>query len=262
MSVVPPVLNMTRHFGEEIRPGHSYFGRMAPLTADQVFLSAQAAWTDRAQPAYESFTLPCAATFLAPQCAPEVQVRFIVRMADGRTFAQTIARPGAPAKILVRGGYITGPADAPLGFFRRVPDAGAEPAKPPPNLAADPLRTIATVTATDYAYDIRIAGKEKMGGIDTIHLTLVPLREPDLYPLRDLWVAADSHEIVRLVYERPYANSTARITYDFMPVGTPPVWSIVHIAASTSREAVSESLNDLTFPQAEPDSLFDGEAYQ
>lgn len=230
-----------------------------PLTANQLFLRAQAAWSARAQPAYEAFTLPCGVTFLAPQCAPEVQVRFVVRMTDGRTFAQTIAQPNAPAKILMRGGYITGPTGAPLGFFRRVPTGTGASALSPPNLASDPLRTIASVTAIDYAYDISIVGEERVGEIETIHLRLVPLREPNLYPLRDLWVASDSKEIIRLVYERPFEQSTARITYDFMPVGTPPIWAIVHIAASTPHEAVSEALSDIAFPQSEPASFFESE---
>lgn len=229
------------------------------LTANQIFLSAQAAWTARAQPAYETFTLPCSATFLAPHCAPQAQIHFTVRLIDGRTFAQTIARPDAPAKILMHGGYITGPAGAPLGFFRRIPAAPEASALPPPNLAADPLRTIASVTATDYAYDIRLIGEERVREIETFHLALLPRREPDLYPLRDLWVAVDSHEIVRLVYERPFEQSVAHITYDFMPVGTPPIWAIVHITASTPHETVSEALNDIAFPRNEPESFFEEE---
>ncbi|HEY1975032.1 MAG TPA: hypothetical protein VGG89_00625 [Candidatus Baltobacteraceae bacterium] len=227
-----------------------------PLTAEQIFLRAQAAWTSRAQPAYVAFTLPCDATFLSPSCAPDAHLLFIVRMSDGRTYAQTIAEPGASPKILVRGAYITGPAGAPLGFVRRLPE-GTPVASPPPNLAPDPLRTIATVTAIDYAYRVRIVGQETIHGVATTHLELTPLREPTLYPLRDLWVASDSYEIVRLVYERPFQRTTARITYDFAQVGVSRAWTIVHIAASTPRESVSETLNDISFPGSEPDSLFE-----
>jgi hypothetical protein len=224
-------------------------------TATDLFLRAQVAWSARAQPTYETFSLPCSATFLAAQCAPLTTARFIVRMTDGRTYAQTIEQPGAPAKVLLRGGYITGPAGAPLGFYRRVP-AGAPGRAPPPNFAADPLRTIATVTAVDYAYRVRLAGEEVLHGTTTAHLILVPLRKPEIYALRDLWVALDSYEILRLVYEMPFDAATARITYEFAPAGTPPLWTIVHIAAATRSEAVSEDLRDIEFPTTEPDEDF------
>lgn len=229
---------------------------LPPPDAEQIFLRAQAAWTARVQPAFVAFTLPCDATFLAAQCGPNARVRFIVRMLDGRTYARTIAHADAPAKTLVRGAYITGPAGAPLGFVRSVPNGNAAPS-PPPNLAPDPLRTIVSVTAIDYAYSVRDLGQENVDGVQTLHLGLTPLRKPDLYPLRDLWVAVDSYQIVRLVYERPYQRTTARITYDFAQVGTPPVWTIVHIAASTLHESVAESLDDIAFPTIEPDSLFE-----
>lgn len=227
-----------------------------PPDAEQIFLRAQAAWTARVQPAYVAFTLPCDATFLASSCTPNAQVRFVVRMTDGRTYARTIEQPGAPAETLVRGAYITGPADAPLGFVRSVPTGSAAPS-PPPNLAADPLRTIASVTAIDYAYRVRNLGREAVYGIEAYHLELTPLRRPDLYPLRDLWAAVDSYQIIRLVYERPFQRTTARITYDFAQVGTPVIWTIVHIAASTPHESVAESLNAIAFPPSEPDSLFE-----
>jgi len=226
-----------------------------PLTATQIFLRAQATWSERAQPRYEAFSVPCSVTYLASRCSPAVRIRFIVRLTDGRTYAETIASDAQPASVLLRGGYITGPAGAPLGFYRRAPD-NSLPFTPPPNLAADPLRTIATVTAVDYAYRVRLIGDETLGGVTTAHLTLAPLRKPDVYLLRDLWVAVDSDEVVRLVYEEPFGKSSARITYDFAPVGETAIWTIVHISAATSREAVSESLDDIEFPPSEPDSYF------
>jgi hypothetical protein len=141
---------------------------------------------------------------------------------------------------------------------RSVPTGNAAPS-PPPNFAPDPLRTIASVTAIDYAYRVQNLGQEIVGGIEAFHLELAPLRKPDLYPLRDLWVAVDSYQIIRLVYERPFQRTTARITYDFGQVGTPPIWTIVHIAASTPHESVSESLDEIAFPTSEPDSLFEAQ---
>jgi hypothetical protein len=156
----------------------------------------------------------------------------------------------------MRGGYITGPAGAPLGFYRRWPPADTPQGTPPPDLADDPLRTIATVTAVNAAYRVAIAGNETIDGVDTTHLTLEPLRDPAAYPLRDLWIARSDDEVVRLTYSFPFKRSTALITYDFAPVGKPPVWSIVKIAASAGGETISEELRDIAFPTDEPQSDF------
>lgn len=226
------------------------------LTAQQLFLRAQATWSARATPRFESFVLPCAATFLQARCTPGADVQFIVRLSDGRAYARTVATGGAAPVTLLHGAYLTGPAGAPLGFYRRVPQAGAPPATPPPNLAEDPLHTIATVTAVDVAYRIAVAGEETIGGIDTTHLGLQPLRDPAAYPLRDLWVARDTYEIVQLTYALPFKRSVALITYGFAPVGRPPLWTIVRISASAGAESVSEELRNVSFPANEPESYF------
>jgi hypothetical protein len=226
------------------------------LTAQQLFLRAQAAWSARSTPRFESFVLSCAATFLEPRCPPGADVEFIVRLSDGRTYAQTVAADGATPLTLMRGGYITGPAGAPLGFYRRLPEAETSQSALPPDLAEDPLRTIATVTAVDVAYRIAFAGNETIDGVDAAHLVLEPVRDPAAYPLRDLWIARDNYEVVRLTYALPFKRSIALITYDFAPIGAPTVWSIVHIAASTGRETISEELREIAFPSDEPQSYF------
>jgi hypothetical protein len=228
----------------------------AGLTPQQLFLRAQATWSARATPRFESFVLPCAVTFLEPRCPPGTDVEFIVRLSDGRTYAQTVAAGGVAPLTLMRGGYITGPAGAPLGFYRRLPASDAQRTAPPPDLTDDPLRTIATVTALDVAYRITIAGNESIDGIDTTHLVLEPLRDAETYPLRDLWIARNDYEVVRLTYALPFKRSDALITYDFAPVGKPPLWSIVHVAASGGGEAISEELRAIAFPPDEPQSYF------
>lgn len=225
-------------------------------TAQQLFLKAQATWSARATPRFESFVLPCAVTFLDARCAPGTDVRFVVRLSDGRTYAETVAAGGAAPVTLMRGGYITGPAGAPLGFYRRWPQSAAPRATPPPGLAEDPLRTIATVTVVDIAYRIVAGGNETVDGVETAHLILRPLRDPAVHPLRDLWIALDSDEVVRLTYELPFKRSPALITYDFAPVGKPPIWSIVRIAASSGAEGVVEELQEIAFPPDEPETYF------
>jgi hypothetical protein len=229
-----------------------------------IFTRAQTVWIDRAAPPYESFTLPCASTLLADKCAAGAQVQFVVRFADGRTYAHTVAEDGRPAVVLLRGGYIVGPAGAPLGFYRRAPLPGATAAPPPPNLAADPIATIATVSAVDRAYDITLAGVVTVRGRPCYHLRLRPLRDPQKYPLRDLWVDTATDDVVRLTYVWPYNDITADVTYDFARIGPSAVWSIVHIEAqaiehrlfTTHVERVSEDLQNIEFPSSEPDSYF------
>jgi hypothetical protein len=233
--------------------------------AAAIFTRAQAAWNARAMPPYESFTLPCASTFLAKSCTPGTIVQFIVRLSDGRTFAQTLDAQGRPATVLVHGGYAFGPAGAPLGFYRRAPMPGATTAPTPPNLAADPIETIAVVKAVDRAYDISYVETTTIGAHTVYHLRLRPLRDPQQYPLRELWVDTTTYNVVRLTYAWPYNNTTASITYDFAPVAPENIWSIVHIDAqaishgffTTHVEHVSEDLHDIAFPASVPDEDFE-----
>jgi len=216
-------------------------------------------------PPFESFTIACAQTFLAQHCANGAVVQFIVRLADGRTFAQTVDADGHPGMVLLRGGYAVGPAGAPFGFYRRAPVAGATSAPTPPNLLADPMQTIAVVRAVDRAYDISLAGVTTIGAHSVYHLRLRPLRNPQQFPLRELWVDTSTYDVVRLRYVWPYNGSAADVTYDFAPIGTQGIWSIVHIDATatthtlfaTHTEHVSEDLHDITFPPSAPDTDFE-----
>ena len=126
----------------------------AGQSAQQLFVKAQAAWSARVTPRFESFVLPCAKTFLESRCPPNTDVEFVVRLSDGRTYAQTEPVDGAAPLPLMHGGYIAGPDGAPLGFYRRLPDSAMPQSAAPPDLANDPLRTIATVSAADVAYRI------------------------------------------------------------------------------------------------------------
>ncbi|MGB6985460.1 MAG: hypothetical protein WBD74_05705 [Candidatus Aquilonibacter sp.] len=230
-----------------------------------IFTRAQAAWNARAAPPYESFTLPCDETFLAQSCSAGTVVQFIVRLRDGRTFAQTLDADGRPATVLLRGGYAVGPAGAPFGFYRRAPAEGAAPVPTPPNFAEDPIQTIAVVKAVDRAYDISYIETTTIGERACYHLRLRPLRDPQRYALRELWIDTTTYDVVRLAYVWPYNDVFANITYDFAPAGPQRIWSIVHIdAQATSRgvftshtEHVSEDLHNIDFPPSVPDADFE-----
>jgi hypothetical protein len=230
-----------------------------------IFTRAQAAWNARVVPPYESFTLPCEQTFLAKSCTAGTIVQFIVRLRDGRTFAQTLTPDGRPGIVLLRGGYAFGPAGAPLGFYRRAPAPGAIEPSTPPNLAVDPIQTIAVVRAVDRAYDISYVETTTIGTRTVYHLRLRPLRDPQQYPLRELWIDTTTYDVVRLSYVWPYNDTTATITYDFAPAGPQSIWSIVHIDAqatshglfATHTEHVSEDLQQIEFPPTVPDEDFE-----
>jgi hypothetical protein len=228
------------------------------LSPDQIFQRAQQAWLARAVPPYEAFSVACESTFASPQCQPGDTIEFVVRMRDGRTFAQREPAAGGPPVTVMRGGYITGPADTPLGFYRVISSNGSPPPSPPPNLAADPLQTIATVSANGHVYDIALAGEETIGGRACYHLTLRPELNPDRYPLRDVWVDTTSFEVVQLTYARPYQerHTHAIVVYRFAPVGPQPIWAIVHIEAQAGSERVADDLRDIAFPASAPDWYF------
>jgi hypothetical protein len=237
-----------------------------PPSPTQIFLRAQQAWLARAVPPYESFRIACDKTFLAPRCEAGEVVQFTVRMRDGRSFAESLPAGGVPSKVLARGAFITGPAGTPLGFYRLLPGASPPPAAPP-NLVADPLQTIATVTADARVYDVALAGDESLGGRRCYHLVLRPYRDASRYPLRDLWVEEATDQIVQLAYERPYVerDTWARVLYRFAPVGPDRIWAIVHIEAeatlpgflSHAVDRVSDDLEAIAFPQTVPDAQFE-----
>jgi len=230
-----------------------------------IFTRAQTAWVQRTQPSFESFTLPCGETFLANQCAAGATVQFIVRLGDGRTFAQTLDAQGRPATILLRGGYAMGPAGAPFGFYRRAPRPGANAAAPPPNLAPDPLATIAVVAAVDHAYAVTLDGIVTLGAHACYHLHLRPLRDAQAYPLRELWIDTATYDVRRLRYTWPYNDITTDVTYDFAPIGPNAIWCIVHIDAraishglfTSHVEHVGEDLHDIAFPVNVPADDFE-----
>ena len=88
-----------------------------------------------------------------------------------------------------------------------------------------PLRELARVEAVARDYSIALAGVERVREEDAYHLTLVPLREPRTNRLRDLWVATNNYETLRLTVDglfsgRPYED--ARWTVSFVDFGGLP----------------------------------------
>ena len=103
------------------------------------------------------------------------------------------------------------PASAPTSEPVTAPAPGA--------LASEkPLRELARVEAVARDYSIALAGVERVREEDAYHLTLVPLREPRTYRLRDLWVAASNYETLKLTVDglfsgRPYEDARWTVTF-------------------------------------------------
>ncbi len=81
-----------------------------------------------------------------------------------------------------------------------------------------PLRELARVEAVARDYAIALAGIERVRNQDAYHLTLVPLREPRTYRLRDLWVATKDYETLQLDVDglfsgRPYDDARWTVTF-------------------------------------------------
>ena len=232
-------------------------GTMLP---SDIFSQAQKAWQARVVPPYVSFQIDCRHTFLASSCPANTDVRFVVRTKDGSSFAQMVSATAGAAQILMRGGHITGPLSTPLGFYRAEGDADFSGA---PNLVPDPLPVIANVTSGAHVYDVTLAGEETVGGFLTYHLVLHPETAPDRYPLRDLWVAESTFEIVQLTYDRPYddLHTRALIWYRFAPVGPQGIWTIVHIEAraNVGDQSVADDLSDIAFPEDAPSWYFEAD---
>lgn len=234
--------------------------------AEAIFLRAQQVWVQRAIPPYESFQIACAKTYLKDDCRPGETVAFTVRTSDGRTFAQTIATVATPARVLLRGDFITGPDGTPLGFYRALPaqPGGAAP-QPPPNMAPDPLMpTIAVATTVAKAYEISLVGTERIGGYTCDHLALRPLGDPKRFALRDLWVDESSGNVVQLTYAHDFGNGRfGTVRYRFAPEGAQRYWTIVHIegdapaGSAYGRSHASSDLDSIGFPKSMPAADFE-----
>jgi hypothetical protein len=235
-----------------------------PLWPYDIAARAQNTWEARVVPRYVSFEIPCEDTFLSAQCTAHAIVQFVVRMRDGRTYAQSAE---LPTRQLMCGGFIYGPALTPFGFFRRIgadnaPASLSTPAPLPENLAEDPFgpRAIASVTVKDSAYTVTLTGTEDLDGTPVYHLHLVPNYDPPHHPLRELWVDTRTFEVLALTYARNAESGAAEgsVHYRFAQVGNDRIWTIVYIDAilpvrgSQSVANPHSALSKIAFPETWP----------
>ena len=208
------------------------------LSPYDVVTRAQAAWEARVVPAYVSFEIPCADTFLDAQCAPKAIVNFVVRMSDGRTYAESI---DLPKRQLMCGGFIYGPASTPFGFFRRI-DANNVPSTlstppPPENFAADPVRAQADrIGDRDGS---RVHGHAIRDRESRRRIRLPPPSRTELYAQKRFRCASYGSTRPRSKccssptrVKRRAAQPNGTVQYRFAQVGPERIWAIVYIDAT------------------------------
>ncbi len=133
-----------------------------------------------------------------------------------------------------------------------------------PDLAAP--ATIAHVTAREAPpYAIDLVGTQDVGQRKAYHLRLRPLFDPATHNLRDLWIEANTFEVLVAHFVSRYSprpgaiDSASDVTEYFTQVGQYRIAS--HIIFTYQTRHVSQ-LNDVTisqvaFPASLPDWLFD-----
>lgn len=99
------------------------------------------------------------------------------------------------------------------------PRAIESPATSAPSLfLAHPLRELVRVEAAARDYRIALAGVEHLAAGDAYHLTLTPLRDPQAYRLRDLWVDTTTFATLQLAVQglfegKPYDGARWIVSY-------------------------------------------------
>lgn len=173
--------------------------------------------------------------------------------------ALTGPRYGVTASPLDVSSPPAAPSRAPATPVATEPSFGFSPAE-------RPLRELARVEAVARDYTIALAGVERVRALDAYHLTLVPLREPRTYRLRDLWVATKDYQTLKLTVDglfdgRPYDE--ARWTVTFVDMG-----GLAYVQQIRSEETLRFGIDrfvngleydfvDYSFPQAIPPLDFD-----
>jgi hypothetical protein len=166
---------------------------------------------------------------------------------------ETVPKNGELAVVLEPEGRIYGPAFAPLGFTRKLGDTERVG-----SLASDPLasiKTIASVTVTNYAYDVTVASGV-CNGAAAFELSLTPRTAGPSHPLRALLVDAASYRICQLTYALAFNGGEANVRYDFAYEGDPQTPVIVRIRAKVPYRSpigvrytdIAEDLQDIAFP--------------
>ncbi len=195
------------------------------------------------------------------------KARYALRLSDGMENASAF-----PSGNKLPPALIVTEFQGPFAWSMRAVPA---PATTTPMLQPDipeALKTIAHVTVhAPDAYTIENSGIESVEGHQTYHLRLTPRTDPARHNLRDLWVDVETFDLWKAHFIGRYAPvpsalpSESDVTVYFLPIG--PYWVVLRMdwtwddAADSTKLYYDVLAQDITFPSALPDWLFDRRAY-
>jgi hypothetical protein len=136
---------------------------------------------------------------------------------------------------------------------------------PGPSDSGDP-REIGRIEASARDYRLALAGSEMMQGVDAIHLTLEPLREPTLNRLRDIWLDPATNRTLQLNVQgilngKPYDGVLWTVRYTVVD-GREYLQQIIadaplHFGFETTLPKFEFDFVDYHFPTDVPQFTFD-----
>jgi hypothetical protein len=199
--------------------------------------------------------------------------RIVIRTADGKVNDTPMADSPADridTRPLVRDRPLVYPTTT-FGLVKRragegpsVYESRSTPA-PLPEAGGPPV--IGRVVSTSRDYDPTLIGVEDLAGAPVYHLKLVPRFDPRGHPIRDLYVDTRTFDPRRIDIElwagAGPVRSRPTVSVDFAPVGG--TWLIAHasmnfvlrLAFFTYGGSGEFRLSDASFPESEPDWMFD-----
>ncbi len=128
------------------------------------------------------------------------------------------------------------------------------------------LREITSVEVSARAYQIEIAGTEQLAGADAIHLTFVPLRDPESNRLRDLWVDPETGRTIQetvqgILDTKPYDRVKWTVRYVLVD-GREYLQQLIadeplHFGIDTTIPKFEFDFVDYHFPSTVPQFTFD-----
>jgi hypothetical protein len=123
-----------------------------------------------------------------------------------------------------------------FGFVPR--DVSTATAAPSPGPTSLPV--IAAVRAMGrYPYEVNFVGADQIDGQRAYHLALAPRRNPDEYPLRELWIDAGTYDVLKVIALQFERLGPIRIPYlisaRYAEEG--PYWIIHHAEAGATVHA-------------------------
>ena len=158
--------------------------------------------------------------------------------------------PTSSFGVLGRGASVTLSLDA------------AEPSPQP----SDALRVITSVESSNRDYQIAVAGNEVVDGIPAIHLTFVPLREPNSNRLRDLWIDPETYRTIKeevqgILSGQPYDRVRWTVRYALVD-GREYLQQLIadeplHFGLDTTISKFEYDFVDYHFPASVPPFTFD-----